>query len=159
MVYSALNITVPTWQDQRVTWRPGNKTWPFWLTSLKTGVIHRSCLASDVGQQVTFSSACWDSYQGQWRSRGYTEWDLNVRVALVWPCTLHKAYLSFSLSISLPLLCPLTQHTQTHSHRLLPFNSQLGIRKLERWGELHKENTNVKKTGTCTAISCHQNLL
>lgn len=118
------------------------------LSSLKTGVIHRSCSASDVGQQFAFSSVCWAPYWGQWGG-GYI-------VLFGPPCCMRITSRSLSLY---PLLCPLTQHKQTHSHGLLPFNSQLGIRKLERWGELHKENTNVKKkTGTCIAISRHQNL-
>lgn len=83
--------------------------------------------------------------QGQWWSGR----DLDVTALFRPSCTLHKAYLL------LPLF--LTQRAQTHSHGQLPFNSQLGIRKLECWGELHKKNINVnKKTGTCVAISCHQ---
>lgn len=73
---------------------------------------------------------------------------VNVTVLFSPSCALLKAYLSSPLF--------LTQRAQTHSHGQLPFNSQLGIRKLECWGELHKKNINVnKKAGTCVAISCH----
>lgn len=108
MVYSALNMTVPT-VDKVGKSQQGQETdlTFFGLTFLETGVIRRSCLAGDVGQQVAFLSLCWDWYQGQWRSRGYTEWDLNVRVVLVGPARcirLTSRFLSFlSLSVSTAL--------------------------------------------------------
>lgn len=85
------------------------------------------------------------------RGSGGARWCSDIWMSLccsALACALHKAYLSFPLF--------LTQHAQTHSHGQLPFNSQLGVRKLECWGELHKKNINVnKKTGTCFAMSCH----
>lgn len=145
MVYSATHYSTYTTRSESHT-EARKQAWPFWAVS---GVIHRSCSASDVGQQFAFSSVCWAPYWGQWGGGDYI-------VLFGPPCCMRLTSRFLSLY---PLLCPLTQHTQTHSHGLLPFNSQLGIRKLERWGELHKENTNVKKkTGTCIAISRHQNL-
>lgn len=118
MVYSALNITVPTWQDQKVTWWPGNRLDPFWLTSLSRYRSDTQVLFSQwCGTTGYLLSVCWGSYQGQWRSRGYTEWDLNVRVAPVGPArcirlTSHFLCLFLSLSTSFPLLCPLNStHT------------------------------------------------
>lgn len=89
---------------------------------------------------------CLALHQGQWGWGICSE--IGMSLLFSPSCALHKAYLSSPLF--------LTQRAQTHSHGQLPFNSQLGIRKLECWGELHKKNINVnKKTGTCVAVSCH----
>lgn len=147
MVYSALHITVPTRRDQKVTLRPGNRRD---LSELSEDRSDTQVLFSQwCGTTVCLFVCVLGSILGAVGGGGYI-------VLFGPPCCMRITSRSLSLY---PLLCPLTQHKQTHSHGLLPFNSQLGIRKLERWGELHKENTNVKKkTGTCIAISRHQNL-
>lgn len=63
------------------------------------------------------------------------------------PCMLLEACVSFfSLCCFQPTPPPRSFHAHiTHSHVPLPFNSQLGVRKLECWGELHRENTSVTK--------------
>lgn len=63
------------------------------------------------------------------------------------PCMLLEACVSFfSLCCFQPTPPPRSFHAHiTHSHVALPFNSQLGVRKLECWGELHRENTSVTK--------------
>lgn len=83
------------------------------------------------------------------RGAGNMHWVGNVIVLFGPPCCVGLAFF-FS-----QFLTPLTQHTQTHSHGQLPFNSQLGIRKLERWGELHKESTNVNKKRPLHALPYH----
>lgn len=119
-----------------VTYRPGEAV-RCGATGLPVGAF---CL-------FFFLFYCLALHQGQWW------WGIcsEIWMSLLFSpgCALHKAYLSSPLF--------LTQRAQTHSHGQLPFNSQLGIRKLECWGELHKKNINVnKKTGTCVAVSCHR---
>lgn len=165
MVYSALNITVPTWQDQKVTWRPGNRPDLFWLTSsLSQYRSDTQVLFSQwCGTTGYLSSVCWGSYQGQWRSRGYTEWDLNVRVAPVGPArcirlTSHFLCLFFSLYLfSTALPTKLNTHTRIRcspsTHSLVSGNLNAGV-------SYTRKTPMLKKTGTCTAKrSCHQNLL
>lgn len=71
-------------------------------------------------------------------------WEVDVKVVPLGPaCCIRLTFhfISFLLYFSARYL----NTRKTHSHVLLPFNSQLGIRKLERWGELHRENTSVTK--------------